>query len=284
MHLVMCPPDHYSVSYRINPWMDPASWTSLAEILTHDANVGWRTLFETYRSLGAEIEIMPAQPSLPDLVFTANCAFVLDRKTLLARYRHRERRGEEPHGQAFFERLKRTGSIDEIHQPPDGIYFEGAGDCLWDPHRRVLWNGWGQRSSKEIKEVIKDIYRRPVVSLELTDPRFYHLDTAFCILSGGDVLYVPGAFTAKGVETIKDLIGEKYLIEVSNADAQALAANSVSIGKDVVFGNCGLELSQELTERGYIVHRVPLGSFARSGGSAYCLTLRLDNMTFDVDI
>jgi len=177
--------------------------------------------------------------------------------------------------------LKRNGSIDEIHETPEGIHFEGAGDCLWDPHRHVLWNGWGQRSSREIKEVIENIYRLPVVSLELVDPRFYHLDTAFCVLSGGDVLYVPGAFTARGIETIKDHIGEKYLIEVSDADAHALAANSVSIGKDVVFGNCGLRPAQELMERGYTVHRVPLASFGRSGGSAYCLTLRLDNMVFD---
>src|SRR5688572_23850270 len=151
MHLVMCPPDHYSVSYKINPWMDPVAWTALAETLTHDANVGWRTLFETYKSLGAEIEIMPAQPGLPDLVFTANCAFVLDRKTLLARYRYPERQGEEAHGRAFFERLRRNGLIDEIHEPPNGVYFEGAGDCLWDSHRHLLWNGWGQRSSKEIR-------------------------------------------------------------------------------------------------------------------------------------
>ena len=276
-HLVMCPPEHYEVSYKINPWMDPAAWAVSAETLAHDARVGWQALYDTYRALGANIEIMPAQPGLPDLVFTANCAVVLDRKVVLARYKCDERQGEEAHGRTFFDRLQQEGVVDAIHELPDGVFFEGAGDCYWDPHRGMLWTGWGQRSSREATETIARVYGVPTVALELVDPRFYHLDTAFCVLSGGDVLYVPCAFTTEGLQMLRDLIGPERLIAVEDADAETLAANSVAVGRDLVFGNCGAALEAQLQARGYIVHRVPLGSFGRSGGSAYCLTLRLDN-------
>ncbi len=276
--LVMCPPEHFAVSYRINPWMDPDAWSADAETLARDAREGWQKLYETYRDLGAHIEIMPAQPGLPDLVFTANSAVVLDRKLLLARYKCPERQGEEPYGRAFFEALRNKGLVDEIHEMPDGIAFEGAGDCYWDMHRRVLWTGWGQRSDRAASEVIERVFGMPAVALQLVDPRFYHLDTAFCVLSGGDVLYVPCAFTADGIDTIRNLVGPEHMIAVSDADAECLAANSVSVGRDVVFGHCGPALKATLTQRGYRVHTVPLGSFGRSGGSAYCLTLRLDNL------
>jgi ornithine aminotransferase len=276
--LVMCPPEHYAVSYRINPWMDPDAWSADAETLARDAREGWQKLYETYRDLGAHIEIMPAQPGLPDLVFTANSAVVLDRKLLLARYKCPERQGEEPHGRAFFEALRARGFVDEIHEMPQGIAFEGAGDCYWDMHRRVLWTGWGQRSDKAAKAVIERVFGVPAVALELIDPRFYHLDTAFCVLSGGDILYVPSAFTEEGVGLIRSLVGPEHMIAVADEDAQSLAANSVSVGRDVVFGHCGPALAATLAKRGYRVHTVPLGSFGRSGGSAYCLTLRLDNL------
>jgi N-dimethylarginine dimethylaminohydrolase len=203
---------------------------------------------------------------------------VLDRKVLLARYRFPERQGEEPHGRSFFEALRRQGIVDEIHDMPDGVYFEGAGDCYWDPYRRALWVGWGQRSSKEAKTTIERIYGLPAIALELVDPRFYHLDTAFCVLSGGEVLYVPCAFTAEARAMIEGLVGAENLIAVSDEDAAGLAANSVAVGRNLVFGHCGPALEADLAARGYVVHKVPLGSFGRSGGSAYCLTLRLDNM------
>jgi ornithine aminotransferase len=277
-HLVMCPPDHFEVSYRINPWMDPADWAAHAETLTRDATDGWRRLYETYRSLGANIELIPPQPGLPDLVFTANSAVVLDRKVLLARFKCPERQGEERINRDFFDRLLAEGTVDEVHETPDGVFFEGAGDCLWDRHRRMLWTGWGQRSAREAADAIARLYGLPTIALELIDPRFYHLDTAFCVLSGGEILYVPGAFSEAGLATIRGLMPADQLIPVSEADAGALAANSVAVGRDLVFGHCGPALAADLARRGYRVHTVPLGSFGKSGGSAYCLTLRLDNL------
>ncbi len=274
--LMMSAPDHFEVSYRINPWMDPAQWQSSAERLRRQADQGWRALKDVYESLGGEVEVQQARPGLPDLVFTANSALVLDRTALLARFRHSERKMEQDHNRAFFESLQSRGWIDSIVETPEDLYFEGAGDAIWDATRNLVWTGWGQRSSRPMAGVIARMFSVPTVPLELADPRFYHLDTCLCVLSGGEILYYPAAFSAQSVETIRDLVGKDMLIEASAADAEHLAVNSVCLGEHLIACHASDALREVLTGRGYELHVVPLGSFNRSGGSAYCLTLRLD--------
>lgn len=278
-HLMMSAPDFFEVSYRINPWMEPAQWAVSAERLAADAKRGWALLKATYERLGAQVSVQPAQRGLPDLVFTANSAVVLDRKVVLARFLCPERRGEEVHNRAFFEELRARGVIDSVIEPPAGLYFEGAGDAIWDRTRGVLWTGYGQRSSREMQQFLAQTYGVPVVALELVDPRFYHLDTCFCVLSGGDVLYYRPAFSPAALALIEDLVGRDRLIEASDEDALHLAVNSVCIDRDVVLCHASDALRARLAERGYHVHVVPLDSFNRSGGAAYCLTLRLDTRT-----
>ncbi|HEX4583940.1 MAG TPA: ornithine--oxo-acid transaminase [Burkholderiaceae bacterium] len=274
--LMMSAPEHFEVSYRINPWMDPAQWTSSADRLRRQADQGWNALKDVYESLGVEVEIQAPQSGLPDLVFTANSALVLDRTALLARFRHPERRMELDHNRAFFAALKARGWIDSIVETPEDLYFEGAGDAIWDATRKLMWTGWGQRSSRPMAGVIARMFSVPTVALELVDPRFYHLDTCLCVLSGGEVVYYPAAFSTQAIETIRDLVDRDLLIEASAADAEHLAVNSVCLGDQVVMCYASDALRNTLTARGYEVHVVPLESFNRSGGSAYCLTLRLD--------
>ena len=274
--LMMSAPDHFEVSYRINPWMDPVQWKSSAEELRRQADRGWFALKQMYERLGADVEIQPAQAGLPDLVFTANSALVLDRTALLARFRHPERRMELGHNRAFFESLRSRGWIDSIVETPDDLYFEGAGDAIWDASRKLIWTGWGQRTSLPMAGVIARMFSVPTVPLELVDPRFYHLDTCLCVLSGGEVLYYPAAFSTQSRDTIRDLVGKDRLIEAGAADAEHLAVNSVCLGDQIVMCYASDTLRDLLTQRGYEVHVVPLESFNRSGGSAYCLTLRLD--------
>src|SRR5438132_6676799 len=274
--LMMSAPDHFEVSYRINPWMDPVQWKSSAEELRRQADRGWFALKQMYERLGADVEIQPAQAGLPDLVFTANSALVLDRTALLARFRHPERRMELGHNRAFFESLRSRGWIDSIVETPDDLYFEGAGDAIWDASRKLIWTGWGQRTSLPMAGVIARMFSVPTVPLELVDPRFYHLDTCLCVLSGGEVLYYPAAFSTQSRDTIRDLVGKDRLIEAGAADAEHLAVNSVCLGDQIVMCYASDALRDLLTQRGYEVHVVPLEAFNRSGGSAYCLTLRLD--------
>jgi ornithine aminotransferase len=275
--LLMSPPEFFEVAYSINPWMKPNEWQLDAKRLARDAASGWDSLRASYESLGAKVTVKPAAQGWPDLVFTANCAVVLDGKAVLARYLKAERAGEEEHGQRMFEQLKMRGLVDTIYRTPAGVYFEGAGDAIYDANRRVMWMGYGQRSCRAAHHTIEQAFGIPTVSLELVDPRFYHLDTAFAVLSGGEVIYHPGAFTQEGRDEIRAIVGDK-LIEAPAEDASALAVNAVCIDRVVVMCHCSDPLRAELEAHGYHVHVVPLGSFNRSGGAAYCLTLTLNNV------
>jgi len=275
--LLMSPPDHFEVAYSINPWMNPEQWSLDARRLSRDASSGWDALRSTYESLGARVIVKPAAKGWPDLVFTANCAVVLDGKAILARYLNAERAGEEEHGRRMFEQLKARGEIDAMFRTPEGVYFEGAGDAIFDAGRRLMWMGFGQRSSRCAHHTVEQVFGIRTVSLELVNPRYYHLDTAFCLLSGGDIVYHPAAFTDEGRELIQFLAADK-LIDAPAEDAANLGVNSVCLGRDVVLCHCSAALRARLEERGYRVHVVPLGAFNRSGGAAYCLTLRLDNL------
>jgi N-dimethylarginine dimethylaminohydrolase len=273
---LMCRPDHFGVDYAINPWMDPQSWARESTSLLGASQREWAALHRALGGLGAAMELVPPAPRLPDLVFTANAAVVLDRQVLLARFRHTERRGEEAHFAAAFRTLQARGLIDRIATLPDEMVLEGAGDCVWDPTRNLFWTGWGPRSDRAAAEPVSDVFAVETVALELADPRFYHLDTALCPLSRGEVMYVPGAFTPAGIAAIHERIGPAERIEVSIEDACRLAANAVCVGDAIVMSGCGGRLQRRLAERGYRVIATPLSSFLRSGGAAFCLTLRLD--------
>jgi ornithine aminotransferase len=278
-HLMMSAPDFFEVSYRINPWMNPADWSVAADRLARDARNGWAELKRTYERLGARIEVQTPARGLPDMVFTANSGFVLDRKVMLARFLCRERQGEEAHDRAFFETLHARGVVDEVVAPPAGMFFEGGGDAIWDRARGLLWTGHGQRSSRGMDRVLGATYGVPAVALELVDPRFYHLDTCFCVLPRGEIVWFKPALSTASQALVAELAGRDKLIEAELEDAFHLAVNSVALGNDVVLCHASESLRAALRERGYAPHVVGLDSFNRSGGAAYCLTLRLDLST-----
>jgi N-dimethylarginine dimethylaminohydrolase len=273
---LMCPPDYFGVAYKINPWMDPDSWESRSEALVTASCREWGALRRALSGLGAEIDHVPAAPDVPDLVFTANSAVVLDRVALLARFRHPQRQREEKHFEATFRALRARGLIDAVKVLPDELVLEGAGDCVWDDTRGMFWLGFGPRSDASARDVVEDQFGVLAVALELVDPRFYHMDTALCPLTHGEVLYVPGAFTPLGQTMICDRVALALRIELTPEDAYQFAANTVCLGSTLVMSGCSANLRAELEERGYRVVTTPLPSFQRSGGSAFCLTLRLD--------
>ncbi len=274
--LLMCEPAHFGVTYSINPWMDPASWARDDRALTAAARREWLSFNRVLGRLGATIELSPAGPDLPDLVFTANAALVLDRTALLARFRHPERQAEERHVAAAFRALAARGIVDEVLALPDGVVLEGAGDCVWDATRQLFWMGHGPRSSLAARDGVAEVFGVDVVALELADPRFYHMDTALSALPGGEVMYVPCAFTHAGRAAIHERVAPALRIELAPDDARRLAANTVTIGNTLVLSGCSRRLRGQLRERGYRVAATSLASFQRSGGSAFCLTLRLD--------
>jgi N-dimethylarginine dimethylaminohydrolase len=272
---LMCRPEHFAVSYAINPWMDPKSWNR-DERGHFAAAREWRALHAKLLELGASVELVPPAADLPDLVFTANAGVVLDRQVLLARFRHPERRGEEPHFEAAFRRLQAHGLIDGVTKLSSGLVLEGAGDCVFDRRRNLFWMGYGPRSDAAARHVVADMFGQEVAALELTDARFYHMDTALCPLDGGEVMYLPGAFTRAGRAEIRARVAMEDRIEIGAEDGDRFAANAVCLGKTVIMSSASERLRAELNARGYRVRETPLPSFLRSGGSAFCLTLRLD--------
>lgn len=274
--LLLCPPEHFEVRYRINPWMHPETWSIDAVRLSQEANNGWRALRDTYRRLGARIETMPAQPGLPDLVFTANSAVVLDGKALLARFHNPERRGEEIHGRRMFEALRSRGIVESLHEPDEDVRFEGAGDAIWDAKRRVMWLGHGQRSDFAARDAVRRVFGIDTLSLELVSPSFYHLDTCLCVLPRGEVLWYPPAFSDESRQLLRAIVGSEA-IEASDEDAARFAVNAVGIGDEIVLCHASPRLRDDLAARGYRTRIVALDPFNRSGGAACCLTLRLDH-------
>jgi N-dimethylarginine dimethylaminohydrolase len=278
---LMCRPEHFAVCYAINPWMDPVSWAR-DERAHLAAAREWRALHASLLELGAGVELVPPASGLPDLVFTANAGVVLDRQVLLARFRHPERRREEPHFEAAFRRLQARGLIDAVTRLPPDLVLEGAGDCVFDAARNLFWMGYGPRSDAAARHVVAGLFGREVVALELADERFYHMDTALCPLTGGEVMYLPGAFTSAGLAEIRRRVAPADRIEIGPQDGGRLAANAVCVGRTLIMSGAGERLCAALEARGYRVVKTPLPSFLRSGGSAFCLTLRLDRHSIPI--
>lgn len=274
--LLMTEPTHYDVSYSINPWMRPEAW--------HDDPAGHRTeavraaraLADALQDAGATVVTIPGQPGLPDMVFPANAAIVLDGRALLARFRFPERQGEEAHFLAALEDLRVRGLLAEVGTFPEGVFQEGAGDCIWDRTRQLFWVGWGQRSTEASVAGIAHFFGKPTIALELASPRFYHLDTCFCALPGGEVLFYPPAFTAASRAAIRAAVPASQLIEATDEDAARFCVNAVALGETVVMASAAPALRERLAAHGYQVRDVGLDPFIMSGGGAYCMTLRLD--------
>ena len=263
--LLVCSPDHFRIDYEINPWMRRANpvdqgralgqWQALMEVLEHD--------------VGAGLERMQPVEGLPDLVFTANAGVVVGQRAVVSRFRYPERQREE----TYFERWFREQGY-EVLTLDKPLYFEGAGDLL--RFADTWFGGYRQRSDIRVFPRLSEIFQREIIPLELIDSRFYHLDTCFCPLSGGDLLYFPSAFDSYGQAAIAQRIPDDHRLMVPEDEALRFACNAVCIGKQVVIPAGCPRTMQLLEARGYQAHAVQLDEFMKSGGSAKCLTLALD--------
>ena len=275
-HFLMTDAHHFGVTYQINPWMRPDAWQADQGGLKAAAMASAAALRAALEGIGATVETVPAVVDLPDLVFPANAAIVLDGKVLVARFRHPERQGEEEVFRQAFLDLKARGIVHEVIDMPHGVLQEGAGDCIWDETRGFFWAGHGQRSTANSLSVIADTFGRPVVGLELATDRFYHLDTCFCPLQGGRLLYYPPAFTQEALAAIHFHVRPEQRIVASSAEAAAFCVNAVNVDKKIIMANPPDSLREKLQARGYHVTGIDLAPFILSGGGAYCMTLRLD--------
>lgn len=260
--ILMCPPVYYGIEYEINPWMNRAQSSNRALAIEQ-----WTALRQMLEDAGAEIELLSPEPGLPDLVFTANAGLVYQRQVVLSRFKHPERQGETPIDRAWFEA---DGFI--CSDPPVGLAFEGAGDALFCGE--TLFAGYRRRSDARGVQQIAEQLGVEVLPLELVNPSFYHLDTCFCPLAPCEAIYYPAAFDDYGRRVIEATVPK--LITVSASEAAAFACNAVVVGRRVITNTGCSKLQEELARHGYDPVATPLGEFLKAGGSAKCLTLRLD--------
>ena len=260
--ILMCPPDHFGIEYEINPWMSRSSQADRQVAMRE-----WSALKQILEGAGARVSLMEAVPGLPDLVFTANAAMIHRRQAVLARFRHPERQGEEIHD----ERWLSDNGFEVLHLPGE-TYFEGAGDALYSGD--TLFAGYRIRSDALGHQRVGALVGCRVIPLELVDGRYYHLDTCLCPLAPGQAIFYPAAFDSYGQRVLAELIPD--LIAVEKAEAERFACNAVVVGRTVVTNTGSSGLHAELKGRGYEPLETPLDEFVKAGGSAKCLTLRLD--------
>jgi len=260
--ILMCPPDYYGIEYEINPWMSREVSAD-----SDESRRQWLGLHDTLRELGVTIERLDPVPGLPDLVFTANAGLVYRETFISSRFRHGVRQGESP----CFERWASEHGFDVVVLPPTS-HFEGAGDALFCGE--ALYAGYRFRSDVRSHHWLGERLGVETLPLELVDPRFYHLDTCFCPLADGEAIYYPGAFDEYGRSVLADRI--PGLIEVSAEEAVSFSCNAVVVGRTVVLNDGAPKLASALQGRGYAVRPLRLTEFIKAGGSAKCLTLRLD--------
>ena len=260
--ILMCAPDFYGIEYEINPWM---SRSRASDDLR--ARAQWKALHELLSSLGADIRLQPPVKRLPDLVFTANAALIWRNVAYLARFRHAARQGETAHDETWF---RENGM--EPRSLPEGWDFEGAGDALFCGE--TLFGGYLIRSDAGALQWLAGQIGCPAIPLQLVDERYYHLDTCFCPLSPDSAIFFPPAFDDYGRRTLLEHV--PTLIAVSPAEAARFACNAVVVGRDVVLNTGCPVLEADLAARGFVPHSTELGEFIKAGGSAKCLTLRLD--------
>ena len=260
--ILMCPPDHYGIEYEINPGMN-RSLGAIRDLAFRQ----WTTLRDILLSLGVTVEEMTPQPGLPDLVFTANAGLMFHSRFLSSRFKHDVRAKESPVFDAWF--AEHGFAVEHL---PENHFHEGAGDALFCGE--ALFAGYRTRSDATAHQWVAQSLGVRVLPLELVNPRFYHLDTCFCPLAPGIALYHPEAFDTYGRRVLFTHV--PTLIPVVEAEAYRFGCNAVVVGNTVVHNSRCPQLASDLAANGYTSIEVELDEFLKAGGSAKCLTLRLD--------
>ncbi|GIH13150.1 amidinotransferase [Rugosimonospora africana] len=260
----MCPPAYFTVKYAINPWMDTTSPVD-ADL----AGKQWERLRETLVELGHRVHVLTPQAGLPDMVYAANGAFSVDGTVYGARFRYPQRAAEAAAHQAFYAIQDEPGwrfvAPTEIN--------EGEGDFTYVPGPGLILAGYGFRTEPTAHAEAQEVLGRPVISLRLVDPRFYHLDMALAPLDDTTIAYYPAAFSASSQAVLRQLFPDAVL--ASEPDALAFGLNLVSDGRNVVLSSEATALADRLAAAGYLPRLVELTELKKGGGSVKCCVAEL---------
>jgi N-dimethylarginine dimethylaminohydrolase len=263
---LMCPPRYYAVEYVINPWMDPSRPVSVDRAMAQ-----WTALRDTYRTLGHTVEEIDAQPGLPDMVFAANSGTVVDGRVLGSRFRAPQRAAEAEHFRRWFV----EHGYREVTMPER--VNEAEGDFAWTG--RLLLAGTGFRTDPAAHAEAQEVLGVPVLSLNLVDPRYYHLDTALFVLAEAtdatpaQIAYYPHAFSAGSRRVLARLFPDAVV--ATAADAECFGLNGVSDGRNVVLPMEAATLADRLAEQGYEPVLLDISELRKAGGGPKCCTLEI---------
>jgi arginine dihydrolase len=259
----MSPPDHFVVEYAINPWMDVSLPVDRELALKQ-----WERLRETLAGLGHVVHVLPARPGLPDMVYAANGAFVVDGTVYGARFKHPQRFGEAAEHRRFY-----ADAGWRFVAPYETN--EGEGDFAYLPsaYGGLILAAYGYRTEATAHAEAQEALGRPVVSLRLVDPRFYHLDLALAALDDSNVVYYPGAFSPSSQQVLRQLFPSAVLAD--EADALAFGLNLVSDGRHVVLNVEASALASKFAAAGYVPVLAELSELRKGGGSVKCCVAEL---------
>ena len=264
--ILMCRPDYFTVNYRINPWMHPEDPTD-----TSLAVEQWEILYKTYLDLGFDVQLIDPIDGLPDMVYAANGGFVLDNIAYGASFTYAER---QPEGPAYMDWFRANGYDVRV---PENVN-EGEGDFLLVGD--VLLAGQGFRSASNSHQELAAIFGREVVSLNLINPSFYHLDTAIAVLDPSpeagqtaNIAYLPSAFDEPSLAILRERYPDAVI--VNEEDAAVLGLNSYSDGYNVIIASRAKDFERQLRARGYNPIGVDLSELLLGGGGVKCCTLEL---------
>jgi N-dimethylarginine dimethylaminohydrolase len=271
--VLMVRPLHYSVDYVINPHMSD----NVGQVDKIEANNEWDLVRSLFDQIGINIHVIEDQEGLPDMVFCANQSLPFidedgKRHAFMSIMHADQRKDEVP----YFEQWYRQHGYEVHYLDDDKISdFEGCGDAIWHTGKRLLWGGYGYRSSLEAYKTISETYDVPVLALKLVDESFYHLDTCLCVLDEHTALIYPEAFTDEGLKMIDQLFDT--VIEASKYEAEKLFACNASCpdGRNVIIQQGCTDVNKNLRDNGFSVHEVSTYQFLKSGGSVFCMKMLL---------
>ncbi len=259
---LMCPPDHYGISYEINPWMDRMNQPDLDL-----AREQWYNLVSDIQEAGAVVEIVPPVPSLPDKVFMADTGLIDQNRFIMSRFRYPLRQLETGYAADWF----RSRNYEVLEFPLGAEESLESSDVA--PFRGCLVAGYGFRTTLSAHEALARLVQKQVLSIKFVDPRFYHLDISFCPLDDRRAIVAPAAWSRHSCELVEKLVPEPLVLELD--EAMTFCANAIVVGKTVIMPSCPLRIGRILERWGFMICVSPVSEFIKAGGAVHCLALDL---------
>ncbi len=258
----MSAPKYFQIEYEINPWMHVNN-----RVEPSKAKEEFENLIKIYKKIGLKVLTIDPKPKLYDMVFTANCGFVINNKFIKANFRYPQRREEARFAKQFF---KNNGF--KIYELPEGIFFEGQGDLLYRDGE--FYCGYGKRTSKNAIEYLEKILASKINSFEVVNPYFYHFDTCFALLGNGRVIVNPDSFAKKDLQRMQEQFKKIIKVDGKKKEEAFLACNIVAYKNHLIMGKgAGYNIKKEIEGEGFEIIETPMHEYLKSGGSVKCVTL-----------